>query len=165
MYIQARYDDYDQFRNGLQGLKDAHMPRYEAYGPTNLLEIEELMPERSSLVRGWATSGALIGLSTFWIMCVTTALIYSIITGGKPPVSNVPFVIPMYEGTILVGSILGFLAGLYYARLGPRFPPLGFSPRFTEDSYGIVVQCSPRQKNSVLNILRQSGASEIHESG
>lgn len=161
--IQARYDDYEQFLKGLQGLKKASIRHYDAYGPTNLIEIEDLMPEQATPVRGFATAGAFTGLGVFWIMCITTALIYSLIVGGKPPWSNVPFIVVMYEGTILIGSIVGFAAGLYFARLGPRYPGQGFSPRFTEDSYGIVVRCRSGLCGSVLRILRESGAAEINE--
>lgn len=161
--IRARFEDYEAFEHALRTLKDMRMRNYEAFGPTNLNEIEDLMPKKGSRVRLWATIGAIIGLATFWIMCITTSLIYSLYTGAKPPVSNVPFIIPAYEGTILVGSIAAFLAAVYYARFTPFGLPKGYDPRFSEDIYGVEVKCAPKDTARITNMLKEAGAVEVSE--
>ncbi len=159
--VRGLYEDFERFEAALRTLKERGVRCYEAYGPTNLEEIEDLMPSKGSRVRVWDTSGAIIGLATFWIMCVTTSLIYGLIVGGKPPVSNVPFIIPAYEGTILTGSIMAFLAILWYASLGPRWPGRDYDPRFSEDRYGIDVHCSPGDRAEMSSLLRDAGAVEV----
>lgn len=159
--LQARYENYDAFKRGLERLKDSRFKDYTAYGPTNLKEIEDLMPSQFSLVRGVATIGAITGLALFWIMCITTALIYALVVGGKPPVSNVPYIIPAYEGTILLGSIGAFFAILLFAALGPRRAPTDYNPRFSGDSYGIEVHCRPHERTQVEEILYRAGAVEV----
>ena len=109
--VRAVFEDYPAFVKALRSLKEARVRDYEAYGPTNLQEIEELMPAESSFVRGWATLGGIFGLALFWIVCILSSLIYGLIVGGKPPVSNLPYIIPAYEGTILCGSIAAFWRG------------------------------------------------------
>lgn len=157
------FSDYDTFKKALSQFHDAGVYRYTAYGPTNLKEIEDLMPAKSSLVRGFATLGAVLGLIIFWLVCVLTSLIYSLIVGGKPPISNVPFVIPAYEGTILIGSIFAFIAGLFFAALGPHKPPPDYDKRFSENRYGVDVYCKPSDKEYVVDMLMNLGAEEVSE--
>lgn len=163
LQIAARFDDFEAFKHALETLKESRVRRYEAYGPTNLKEIENLMPGKGSRVRVWATSGAIVGLAAFWIMCVFTALIYSLYVGGKPPVSNVPYIIPAYEGTILMGSIGAFFAGLMYAFMGLHELPSNYNPRFSQDSYGIEVYGKHRDRERYASLLRDAGAVEVNE--
>jgi hypothetical protein len=165
MLLRAVFDDYQHFEDALRALKSARVRRYEAFGPTNLSEIEDLMPKKGSYVRGWSTVGGIIGLAMFFVMCVTTSLIYSLYTGGKPPVSNVPFVIPAYEGTILVGAIFGFIAVLIYMMLGLHGVPRDYDLRYSEDSYGIEVRCKPGERVKIENLLQGAGAVEVQEIG
>ena len=158
--VVARFEDYHRFLEALRALKESGTYRYEAFGPTNLEEIEDLMPGKGSGVRIWSTFGAVTGLVTFYLMCVLSALIYFLIVGGKPPISNVPYVIPAYEGTILLGGISAFIAVLFYARFGARKPPPHYDLRFSSDSYGIAVFCAREDKPTVGKMLSDMGASQ-----
>lgn len=161
--LQARFDEFDRFRAALARLKESsNVNDYTAYGPTNLDEVADLMPRQNSPVRITATAGAVIGLLVFWTMCWTTSLIYALIVGGKPPWVNVPFVVPTYEGTILVGSIFAFLGAILFARLDVRKPPPDLD-RFTGDSYGIRVCCAPSECSVVRAMLEECGAEEVRE--
>jgi hypothetical protein len=161
--VMARFEDFEHFVEALKSLKESGKYRYEAYGPTNLLELEHLMPAQGSGVRIWATAGALIGMATFWLMCILSSLIYSIYTGGKPPISNVPFVIPAYEGTILCGSIGAFVAVAFCVRFSPHRPPNQYNPRFSGDSYGIAVYCAGREREALVKELVERGAEDAQE--
>lgn len=161
--VRARFDDYAAFKQALSKLKNTRMRRYEAYGPTNLEEIESLMPDEGSLVRVWATGAGFMGLAIFWILCITTALIYGLIVGGKPPISNLPYIIPAYEGTILLGSVAAFVMGLFYARLRPQELPPDYDPKFSGDSYGIVIWCEPSERERIVTQMNEAGAVEVDE--
>ena len=121
------------------------------------------MPKRGSTVRIYATVGALIGLSSFFFMCTASSLIYNLVTGGKPPISNWPFIIVSYEGTILLGAISAFFAVWALARLPSWGGVAPSGGQFCGDSFGIVVECLPEQRGSVVDLLNASGASEINE--
>lgn len=151
--VMARFEDYESFVDALKSLKNSGKYHYEAYGPTNLVDLEDLMPSRGSGVRIWATAGAFIGMATFWLMCVLSSLIYKIYVGGKPPVSNIPFVIPAYEGTILCGAIGAFIAVAFSVRFSPRRPSSPYDPQFSGDSYGIAVYCEAREKGDVAEMI------------
>lgn len=161
--IRGLFDDYGAFVCALRALKESGMRRYEAYGPTDLNDVEDLMPEKGSLVRVCATSGAVTGLATFWLMCVFTSLIYSLVVGGKPPVSNIPYVIPAYEGTILFGSVAAFLAVLLYARFGNHDLPPDYDSRMSSDMYGVDVFCRTGERERIAGLLRDAGAIEVTE--
>lgn len=159
--VRARFEDYGSFRSALKTLKDGGVRDYEASGPINLAEIEHLMPERRSYVRGYATLGATVGLVVFSFMCRESSLLYSLVTGGKPPISNVPFVIVAYEGTILLGAIAALAATLALARLGRWKLPADYDTRITGDSFGISISCAPDDLDRISQLMRDSGAAEV----
>ncbi len=161
--VRAAFHDFEQFKDALKSLKDSGMTRYEAFGPTELADIEDLMPRRGYEVRVWATVGAILGLALFWLMCVFTSEIFSIIVGGKPPVSNVPFIIPAYEGTILLGSVMAFVGVLILAKFGDHPLDPAYDPAYTEDTYGIHVFCGPWEKGRVVEMLANAGATRVDE--
>jgi hypothetical protein len=161
--VLARFENYHGFLSALRALKESGKYHYEAYGPTNLNEIEDLMPVKGSRVRIWATIGGLIGMATFWLMCVLSSLIYSIVTGGKPPISNVPFVIPAYEGTILFGAIGTFVSVAFSIRFVPRSPQAPYHSRFSDDSYGVAVYCAQREQAQVEAMMKEMEAVEVAE--
>jgi len=90
-------------------------------------------------------------------------MIYNIIVGGKPPVSRVPYVVPTYEGTILIGSIGAFIAVLVYACLRSRTVPADYDRRFSGDTFGIDVECRDEERGRLIDLLRGAGAVEVYE--
>jgi hypothetical protein len=162
--IKAILRNYKSLEQALESLQRSGVEDYEAYGPTNLAELHDLMPRKTSPIRGIATLGAIAGLGLFFYMCVATALIYNLIVGGKPPWANVPYIIPAYEGTILLGAVSAFIAVLIWARLVLKGPSSGYDPRFSGDDYGVNVFCTPDEKENIIGILKNAGAVEIYES-
>jgi molybdopterin-containing oxidoreductase family membrane subunit len=92
-----------------------------------------------------------------------TSIIYGLIVGGKPPISNLPYIIPTYEGTILFGAIGAFVAGLIYASLKLRRFPADYDTRFSGDSFGIDIDCRPEERDQLANLLKNAGAVEVYE--
>lgn len=157
------FDDFQAFVLALNELKDSRFSQYEAYGPTSLADIEDLMPRKGSQVRMWTTAGAIIGLVAFFLLCVMSSLIYALIVGGKLPLANVPFVVVTYEGTILLGGITAMAAGLAYAALRPKELPKDYNPSFSSDSYGISVEHHPRDRQRLRELLTNAGAVDVYE--
>lgn len=161
--IIAEFDSFEDFEHALKQIKEAHITDYHALGPINLVEVEDLMPAKWSPVRGIATLGAIFGLVTFLLMCTLSSGLFDLITGGKPPISMVPFIIVSYEGTILCGSLAAFFAVIVTALLLTRTTPEEEQSRFVSDRFGIEVQFEEIRRERVLSILKDAGAVEVRE--
>jgi len=72
-----------------------------------------------------------------------------------------PYVVIAFELTILFGGLSTALGMVLLGRL-PRFrPSAGYDPRFSNDRFGVAVQCAPGRGASVAGILRGAGAEEV----
>lgn len=162
--IRAKFDTFGSLERALHSLKDSGQRDYEAYGPVNLTELEELMPQRGSWVHTSSFFGAVVGLVTFMLMCVLSSLLFALITGGKPPISFIPFVIVSYEGTILIGALATFFAVLVFARIYPGRRLEARDVSATGDTFGIRVTCAPDESKEIIDLLNNAGATEIDES-
>lgn len=161
--VVAEFDSFDSFEHALRKIKEARVTGYQAYGPINLVDVEDLMPQQWSPVRGVATIGAILGLMLFLYMCIKSSMIYDLIVGGKPPVTLVPYVIVGYEGTILLGALFAFFAVIISALLLTRTTPEEEESRFTSDRFGIEVRFEENRREAVVSILREAGAAEVDE--
>lgn len=163
--VKATYAHLDTLLTGIDRLKRADIGGYTVVAPLPRHEIEELIYEgRPSPVRWWTLVGALSGLTFGFLLPALTAAQWPMINpGGKPVVSLPPFVIIMFECTILFGglfTLLGLIvhAGLPAARLDPALQ----DPRFTDDKFGIVfTDADPALLEEIEAILRRSGAVEV----
>ena len=155
MIVKSRYRNFNAFKSALERLHESGVEHYEAYGPVDLTNVEDSMPKKGSAVRIWATAWLLIGIGAFMILCIVTSRIYNIVTGGKPPVSNVPFVVVAYECVILFGAAAAFFAVLILARLKPKPPPDDYDLRFSEDSFGIEVDCDEADQERIKTLLAE----------
>jgi hypothetical protein len=67
----------------------------------------------------------------------------------------------MFELTILIGGLSG-LTGFFVHNRMPVFDSLpGYRSRFSEDKFGLVVQCDDNAAGNVESILREAGALDI----
>jgi len=129
-------------------------------------EIEEVV-ERDrpvSRVRVFTLLGGLVGLASAWILTAWSSLKWSLVVGGKPPMSvpvSPPYVVIMFEMMVLFGGIATLIGLVALGRL-PRFRPSpSYDPRFTNDRFGVAVHCAAERAASVREILRAAGAEEV----
>jgi len=135
----------------------------EVYMPAPMHEIEDVM-ERGrpvSRVRLFTLIGALTGTASGFTLTIWSAMQWGLVTGGKPIASIPPFVVIAFELTILFGGLATALGMCLLGRL-PRFrPSAAYDPRFSNDRFGVAVQCPPGRGASVGEILRGAGAEEV----
>jgi hypothetical protein len=122
-------------------------------------EVERVRP--LSKVRLFTLVGGLTGTATGFFLTIWSSLIWSLLTGGKAPVSYPPFVIIAFELTILFGGLSTVLAILVLGRLPRMRPSPTYDPRFTLDRFGVAVSCPPEKAESVKSLLAASGAEEM----
>lgn len=163
--IKAVYSHLDCLLTGVDRLKRAGYGGFTVQAPLPRHEIEEIMYEgRPSPVRWWTLSGAITGITTGFLLPSLTHSAWPMINpGGKPVVSLVPFVVIMFECTILFGA-MATMAGLI---VHCGLPSFGLDrslrdPRMTDASFGITfVSARPEDKERISQLLSSSGAVEV----
>jgi ActD protein len=129
--------------------------------PVEDIEAEVERVEPLSKVRLFTLIGGLTGTATGFFLTIWSSLVWSLLTGGKNPVSFPPFVIIAFELTILLGGLSTVLAVLVLGRL-PKFRPSPtYDPRFTLDRFGVAVSCAPEKAEAAKSLLTASGADEV----
>ena len=148
-------------KNALQALREKKVAVQAVYSPVPLHEVEEVLSARPSSVRYFTLTGALLGIVTGIFLSAYTSLQWNFIVSGKPVVSYVPMVIVAFEFCILLAIVFNLLGMLVNSRL-PRFSiPVHYDTRFTEDRFGILVQCAETEREAVAALLKHSGAEEV----
>jgi molybdopterin-containing oxidoreductase family membrane subunit len=133
------------------------------YTPVPVEEIEEEVERVRPLsrVRLFSLAGALAGFGTAVFLTIWSSLKWELVTGGKHPVSIPPFVVIMFELTILFTGLATLLAILVLGRLPRLRPSPTYDPRFSVDRFGVAVACPAAQAETVGALLREAGAEEV----
>jgi molybdopterin-containing oxidoreductase family membrane subunit len=113
-------------------------------------------------VRIFTLIGCLLGGTTGLVLTIATSLHYPLITGGKPIVSIPPFLIIVFELTILFGGLMTLGGMLLNARLPRAHIVPAYDPRFSEDRFGLWVRCESQDFDVVTRLLETAGAEEVH---
>jgi len=157
------FEDVESLVRALKRLREAGQREMKVYSPVGLRELEPYLPRRGSPVRFITLAAAVAGCAGGFWMCIGSAHLYDIIVGGKWPAAILPYCVVGFEATILIGGLTALAAILIFARLRPGRPQPGYDARFGEDQFGICVFCPEAQVQSVANLLKESGAREVHE--
>ena len=163
--IKAVYEHLDSLLTGIERLKRAGIGGFTVQAPLPRHEIEEIMYEgRPAPIRWWTLTGALTGINTGFLLTSLTHAQWPMINpGGKPVVSLVPFIVIMFECTILFGSLATGLGLLFHTGL----PSFGLDrslrdPRMTDASFGITfVRARAEDRDRITHLLTGSGAVEV----
>jgi molybdopterin-containing oxidoreductase family membrane subunit len=143
----------------IRALRDAGVPDVRAAMPTPFPEIVEALGRPRSRL-GLATfPGAIAGLLAGVALTVGTSLAWPLVTGGKPIVSIPPFVVVIFEVTVLVGSLTNLAAVVAGAWRGRRFPAVA---RTTGDRIAVLATGGGERAE---RILRERGAEEVRRVG
>jgi hypothetical protein len=157
--ILAAYRHIDAAHEAVEALKLNGYADFTVYSPAPNEEIFEAVAHPVSPVRLWTLFGGLTGLATGFAMTMWMSYDYPIVVGGKPIGSVIPYVVIMFELTILFGA-LATIAGLAFHawRSSKRAP---FDGRFTDDQIGIFVPCPVERRPAVERLLEAAGATEV----
>ncbi len=140
-------------------LREAGVPDVRAAMPTPFPEVVEALGRRRSRLGLATVPGAIAGLLCGIALTVGTSVAWPLVTGGKPIVSIPPFVIVIFELTVLIGSITNLVAVVVGATHGRRFPPIA---RATADRVGVFAGGADDRAEA---ILRERGAEEVRRVG
>ncbi|RMH57679.1 MAG: DUF3341 domain-containing protein [Candidatus Hydrogenedentota bacterium] len=114
----------------------------------------------------WCTlAGALTGGTTGFCLASFAALKYGMIVSGKPLVTVPPYLVILFEFTILFGAIFTMAAVMALAIFPNLFfhrcrLPVWHDPRLTHDHFGVFVECTEAERDEVRALLEKEGAVE-----
>ena len=163
--LLAIFTHLDALLRAIHQLRDAGYRDAGVFSPVPRHEVEEALARGPGPVRHFTLIGAILGATTGFVLTIATSLHYPLITGGKPIVSIPPFLVIVFELTILFGAlatILGMLLNIRLPRLKLR---PDYDPRFSEDRFGLWVRCEEKDFDEVRALLRGAGAEEVHRAG
>jgi len=146
-------------------LKEAGFNNLRVFSPMPNHDIEHVMDEPESIVRFFTMGGAMLGAACGVGFTVLTSIDYPIPVSAKPIVSLPPFMIIIFELTILMGALATLLGLLINSRLRRNTPANMYDPRFSEDKFGVMVATTQDNVSKVQEILNSQGAEEIKYEG
>ena len=156
------YSHIDTVLDCVKALKQKGLNNIRVFSPVPSHEIEEAIGGPESPVRFFTLFGALLGGASGVAITVITASDWPIQVSAKPVVSIVPFTIIIFELTILIGALSTLMGLLINSLLRRRSPVTMYDPRFSDDKFGLMVECaSEEQTNSAQEIMLSGGAEEV----
>lgn len=155
----------DSLLDAINRLRQAGYRDLQTLSPVPHHAIDEALKKPPSPVRVFTLIGCLLGAATGFTLTIGTSLHVSLITGGKPIVSIPPFLIIVFELTILFGGLLTLGGMLLNARLPLVHAVPAYDPRFSEDRFGLWVRCEARDFDTVTRLLESADAEEVHRVG
>src|SRR5216683_6050748 len=151
----------DATLDAIKTLRAAGHTDFTVYSPIPRHEIEDALGQAVSPVRMFTLIGGIAGCAIGAWLTLWMSYDWPIVVGGKPVGSVPPYVVIMFEMTILFGALSTILGILFNSAFAARrLGTIAWDPRFTNDKFGIFVPCGPGAAAAVEQLLRASGAEE-----
>ena len=131
------------------------------YSPIPSEELEGAMGITSSPVGLWALIGGLTGCTTGLLLTAGTSLAYPLVTQGKPIVSIPPYIVVMFELTVLLTGIFSLFAMLVHARRPKLRLAATYRPEFSVDRWGIFIPVAADRRADVERLVADTGPISI----
>ncbi len=157
----------DDLLSGLKRLKEKNFEIRSVFSPLRLRAIQEILGTKPSIVRPITLIGGILGGTSLVGLAIYAHLSFKLVTSGKPILPAVPWVIVLFEGTVLLAAIFSVIAWIIKGGL-PRIryrqgQSAGYDPRFSEDRFGILVSCTNGERDQIIKILQEAGAEEVRD--
>lgn len=152
----------DSAVDAINKLKNSGHDDLTVFSPVPRHELEDALAQPTSPVRMWTLVGGIAGLTTGAWLTIWASLDWPLVTGGKPIASIPPYVVIMFELTILFGA-LSTLAGLLFniifawRKQGSAL----YDPRCSDDKIGVFVACEGGVQDEMKQLLSGTGAEEV----
>jgi hypothetical protein len=160
--LLASYEYLDSTIDAITGLRKAGF-EVKAYAPYPDHHIEHALGYDQSPVRVWTLVGGLTGTATALAFTTWTSVDWPIVVGGKPIVSIPPYVIIMFELTVLFGALSTIIGLFILSRLPNLKPAVIYDPEFTAGRYGVYVEADGAKLDEARRILNEQEPLELRE--
>jgi len=152
----------DATLEAIKKLRAAGHADFTVYSPVPRHEIEAALGQAVSPVRAFTLIGGIAGCAVGAWLTLWMSYDWPIVVGGKPVGSIPPYVIIMFEMTILFGALSTILGILFNAAFAARRAgTIQYDERFTNDRFGIFVPAGSDKAGKIESLLRDSGAEEV----
>ena len=152
----------DATLDAIKKLRAAGHTDFTVYSPVPRHEIEDALGQAVSPVRMFTLIGGIAGCAIGAWLTLWMSYDWPLVVGGKTIGSVPPYVVIMFEMTVLFGAlstILGILFNSAFA--GRRLGTIQYDPRFTNDKFGVFVPAGSDKASRVETMLRDAGAEEV----
>ena len=157
------FPDLDDLLAALRRVKKDNGKILTVFSPIHFSEIQEIIGHKTSGIRYLTLAGGILGGASLVGLAVYAHLSFQIVTGGKPILPPIPFVVPFFEGTILLAVIFTVLSWVLKGRLPRMKLPAAYDPRFSADRFGILVACPAGRRDILDKLLKDAGAEEVRD--
>ena len=163
--VLAVYTYADSALETIRKLKAAGYRNLRVFSPFPNHEFEEELKEKESPVRFFTLTGGTIGAICGLGITIITSLDWALRVSAKPIASLPPYMIIVFELTVLLGALATLLGLLINSRLRRNAPLAVYDPRFSEDKFGILGECERDDIRKVEEILKSNWADEVRFEG
>jgi hypothetical protein len=149
--------------DAIGALKRSGHQGFTVYSPLARHELEQALAQPVSPVRAFTIVGGIAGCSIGAWLTLYMSYDWPIQVGGKTIGSIPPYVIIMFEMTVLFGALTTLLGVVLNTILAARQRgTIAYDPRFTNDKFGIFVPAEKHDAGPVETLLKGCGAEEVH---
>ena len=159
------YSYLDTTIETINRLRTAGFKNFRVFSPFPNHELEEAIGQPESIVRFFTLGGGLLGAICGFSFTILTSSAYPLSVSAKPIVSIPPYMVIVFELTVLIGALATLLGLLINSRLRRNVPRAVYDSRFSEDKFGIAVACYKHNLPKVEEIMKAGGAEEIRLEG
>ena len=145
----------------IKRLKKAGFRNIRVFSPFPNHELEEVLDQPESIVRFFTLGGGALGAVCAFAFTILTSLDWPLPVSAKPIVSIPPYMVIVFEMTVLFGALSTLVGLLFNSRLRRDTPKNLYDPRFSEDKFGVLVSCYKHNVPKIEEILKEAGAEEI----
>ncbi|MBU2646717.1 DUF3341 domain-containing protein [bacterium] len=129
----------------------------EVHSPIPSDKLAAALNRKKSVI-GWFTlTGGVTGFISGFSLAIFAATRWSLIVGGKPIVSWIPFFVIAFEFTILF-AVLGNVAGLVTQIGIPAKMGANYHPDCSGSVYGVLAESTPEDAEKLRLLLQNKGA-------
>jgi len=152
----------DNTLDAIKKLRAAGHTDFTVYSPIPRHEIEDALGQAVSPVRMFTLIGGLAGCAVGAWLTLWMSYDWPLVVGGKPVGSVPPYVVIMFEMTILFGALSTILGILFNAAFAARrVGTIQYDARFTNDRFGVFVPAGSDKAAAAEKLLRDAGAEEV----
>jgi hypothetical protein len=160
--VLAVFRHVDATVDAIEELKSAGRRDFTVYSPLARHELEHAVAAPMSPVRAFTLVGGISGCAIGAWISLYMSYDWPIVVGGKTIGSIPPYVVIMFEMTVLFGALTTLLGVVFNILLAARHQgKIAYDPRFTNDRFGIFVPATAAQATQVEALLRKCGADEV----